>query len=207
MFSFFSLILNLLRSATLNDAKSPLLRLPAELRNQIYIYAIKSRPYEFSIIKPNSPNRRARIKHRANGVALAQVCRKLYHETAMLPFILNSFFCANWYVCEVLHKLLTPSQRAEVRELGVKVAGDRFWATRPYLYVVRDEGFRLSRHFPNLERVVVKSYYTVENTGARVRGIIEGKYGLLKKWFMKGEREGFEVKFEELNLIGGGKMG
>lgn len=149
-------------------------------------------------------NRRARLNHRANGISVTLVYRRLYHETAMLPFLLNDFRCFNWYVCEVLHKLFTPMQRAAVGELGVKVAGDRLWQTPSYLCDVREHGFRLSRHFPNLERVVVRPYYIRENPGGRVRGIIEDKRMCLTEWLMKGEKEGFEVEFVDLNRVVGG---
>jgi hypothetical protein len=197
--------MDVLSSATLNDGESPLLRLPGEIRNRIYTYVIKFRPYEFAIVKPDSTGRRARLKHRANGVQLSRVCRRLYHETAMLPFSLNEFCCANFYVCEVLHKLFTTTQRAAMRKLIVKVAGDKFWPTRMYLHTVIQSGFALSQHYPNLDRVVVRSYYTVDNPGGRVRGIIEGKRTLLTEWFTKGEKEGFEVEFQDLNRVEDGK--
>lgn len=123
----------------------------------------------------------------------------------MIPFTLNEFCCANLYVCEVLHKLFTTTQRAAVRELIIKVVGDRFWPTRPYFFKVRDSGFMLSQHYPNLHRVVVRSYYTIDSPGGRVRGIIEGKTRLLTEWFKKGEKKGFEIEFQDLNRVDNAK--
>jgi hypothetical protein len=100
--------LTLYRSALRNQQNSPLLRLPAELRNSIYEYAlgghiirvkqeisqgrvIRFLP-DFEVFQPASTSR---LKHRSiNMTALLQlssVSRQLRAETKGLPYSLNAF--------------------------------------------------------------------------------------------------------------------
>jgi hypothetical protein len=80
-----------------NARQSPLLCLPAEIRNKIFNYALRGhriRPVvERSVILQGHPDtwarlRRNPIKHR---FALPKVCRQIYNETAILPYTLSTF--------------------------------------------------------------------------------------------------------------------
>lgn len=92
-------------STVRNQQQSPLLRLPPELRNKIYVLAIESRE-----IYVTSPGRRCTLVFSRrvpsptgfsiplysvlsprDFVALPQVCRQLHHETASLHFALNTW--------------------------------------------------------------------------------------------------------------------
>jgi len=92
-------------SSLQNQHNSPLLRLPAELRNQIYAYVlgnliIRPKPSK-SLNQYGSPT--PGLKLRAAGasledeeratrfLALTQTCRQVYAETKLLPFTLNAF--------------------------------------------------------------------------------------------------------------------
>lgn len=76
---------------------SPLLRLPAELRNEIYAYVFTDE-YLFASItcspdatdRGYSPTFHTCIK-KPYRVALTSTCRALYVETQNLPFKLNQF--------------------------------------------------------------------------------------------------------------------
>ncbi|KAH3997139.1 hypothetical protein HBI13_120700 [Parastagonospora nodorum] len=68
-------------TAERNDRESPLLRLPAELRNQIYEYALTDGMYELRAPKGG-------ICPYPAGIGIAGVCQKLYYQG--LPFIIHS---------------------------------------------------------------------------------------------------------------------
>jgi hypothetical protein len=77
---------NAMLSAERNDRESPLLRLPAELRNQMYEYALTDGTYELRAPKGG-------IWPCPAGVGIAGVYQKLYYGASLLPFTLNEFDC------------------------------------------------------------------------------------------------------------------
>lgn len=119
-------------SAVRNQAQSPLLRLPAELRNKIYNYcALNNREkLYFRIYQRNAflfleldQLRPIYYPGEENFFALSTVCRQLYSETALLPFSLNALVVE---VRAVIIDLRLPSaaQQAVVRELSVHHSGE-----------------------------------------------------------------------------------
>jgi hypothetical protein len=127
-------------STTKNDLNSPFLRLPAEMRNRIYIYVLASKqPLTFTCSKPHfryeSPwnnvgqftnvkcimSRRTRLN-----LALLSVCRRIYFEVSLLQFILNTVRCISLQVLAQLPSLLSAEQRSVIRVLHlVTVIGQR----------------------------------------------------------------------------------
>ncbi|OCL15142.1 hypothetical protein AOQ84DRAFT_358288 [Glonium stellatum] len=93
--------------ATSNSLNSPLLRLPAELRNQIFVYAIGGQRILISIVgNPYSETVLHTYKHpdvrplagarpyTSSGeifVPISRTSRQIYNETALLPYKLNEF--------------------------------------------------------------------------------------------------------------------
>jgi len=84
-------------STTLNAVNSPLLRLPAELRNMIFAYVYTGTAYGFDdtikITGRTQPSftgyvRLLNLKRR---VGLSLVCRQTHDETALLPYKLGIF--------------------------------------------------------------------------------------------------------------------
>ncbi|KAF2850756.1 hypothetical protein T440DRAFT_518050 [Plenodomus tracheiphilus IPT5] len=75
-----------------NAKQSPLLRLPAELRNQIWELVLGGNIC-YVDRKPWSMHNRKRQSFRVTNVhsALLRICRQVYSETALLPFQLNEF--------------------------------------------------------------------------------------------------------------------
>jgi hypothetical protein len=102
--------------STQRNAKSPLLQLPAELRNQIYALAL-SHPM-ITICRYLSPisfrfcTTIQRI--RRYPLNLLYVCRQIYSETAVLPYKLNSFDIYNEFNCKVLVEFLKERTTAQV---------------------------------------------------------------------------------------------
>ncbi|KAI4613396.1 uncharacterized protein J4E87_009863 [Alternaria ethzedia] len=80
-----------------NATASPLLRLPAEIRNMIFAYALNHGDIELKVIPRiiNEPSRKGCWKHRnwagPFNISLLYACRQIYFETALLPYELNIF--------------------------------------------------------------------------------------------------------------------
>jgi hypothetical protein len=99
MYTVFSRLLTGLSSHS-NQKHSPLLRLPAELRNAIYqcvfddcqqIRFVDGRR-SFIVCRNASTKTPAVWRHPWNLLTLTESCRQLYHETRMLPFENGEFF-------------------------------------------------------------------------------------------------------------------
>jgi len=83
-------------STRLNAANSPLLRLPAELRNLVYGYVFKGNRYElggylFTGKRPEEGNTLIWRKLETNALGLLLASRQLHAETALLPYKLGVF--------------------------------------------------------------------------------------------------------------------
>ncbi|KAI4613401.1 uncharacterized protein J4E87_009868 [Alternaria ethzedia] len=84
---------------TLNAVSSPLLRLPAELRNMIFAYVYTGMIYKFDDFesfetKPSDQYRRmasGRWLEQQTSDKLPLTCRQMHAETALLPYSLSTF--------------------------------------------------------------------------------------------------------------------
>jgi hypothetical protein len=82
------------RSGKQNAMNSLLLRLPPELRNIIYEYALGGREISFTLYATSSGNHFDLLfygSHHRNILGLLFACRQMHSETALLPYKLNSF--------------------------------------------------------------------------------------------------------------------
>lgn len=72
---------------------SPLFRLPAEIRNQIYAYILGGETFNIYCWRRYKPYGFATriLRKRKFFLALLAVCRQLHSETRLLPFSLNAF--------------------------------------------------------------------------------------------------------------------
>jgi hypothetical protein len=115
----------------LDQQNSPLLCLPAELRNQIYGYVFRPDTWA-SVFRTNtwSVNRTGHAythdlvtvfgKPTRPQLALLLACRQIYHETHLLPFILNRFtILDNSNMFAFLAKL-NSAQKAAITRLEVE---------------------------------------------------------------------------------------
>jgi len=71
-------------STSRNQSESPLLQLPAELRNIIYTYVLQDDLWVVAY-------RLTKTESRGYPIALLFVCRQIHAETALLPYALNTF--------------------------------------------------------------------------------------------------------------------
>jgi hypothetical protein len=76
-------------SAMQNQRDSPLLRMPPEIRNRIYDFALGGNT--FVLLKDDDTEKIVNKTKSKNALALLAVSRQLYAETALLPFSLNVF--------------------------------------------------------------------------------------------------------------------
>ncbi|KAH9879390.1 hypothetical protein J1614_002830 [Plenodomus biglobosus] len=87
-----------------NQQNSPLLRLPAEIRNRIYSFVFCTEPILICFVTsyatravdkcpiPTSIRRRpSHIHYSRLNLALIETCRQAYFECRLLPFLLNTF--------------------------------------------------------------------------------------------------------------------
>lgn len=99
-------------SSSCNQQDSPLLRLPAEIRNHIYEYAL----HEFELLEVN----REGLVIKANWLwALPNVSRQLHKETARHIFRLNRFIFSTSLV--PFHNRLTTPQRHAMTHVCVRI--------------------------------------------------------------------------------------
>jgi hypothetical protein len=106
-------------SARQNQRDSQLLRLPAELRNQTFRYALGGKTWSFVV---REPYRQWAYNCSAFTMALAllAICRQIYTETALLPFSLGSFSFNDPDEFSLWLKALRSAQRDEVSVVGVE---------------------------------------------------------------------------------------
>jgi hypothetical protein len=76
-----------------------LLRLPAEIRNQIFAYALGGQTYELRETAPYGVVTNTTVSE--NALALLVVCRQLYAETALAPFSLNFFSYTDRFILDL----------------------------------------------------------------------------------------------------------
>jgi len=115
-----------------NQHDSPLLRLPRELRNDIFEHVLASTTYEVSICwTKRYPNnalesslkvRVPRWEQLPPDLSLLQVSRQVYAETFLLPFKLHTFYFNIRLrdIPDFLHRL-TPAQRAAIKDVHVQI--------------------------------------------------------------------------------------
>ncbi|KAG9188785.1 hypothetical protein G6011_07490 [Alternaria panax] len=105
--------------AQTNAANSPLLRLSAELRNEIYNLVLNNYSHLHNLDAPRRERvRESRNEESGNELALLRVCRQLYEETALLPFSLGPFTFHNLALfSKYLAQTLLPSQIAAITAL------------------------------------------------------------------------------------------
>jgi hypothetical protein len=115
----------------LNQRQSPLLRLPAELRNRIYEYTLGGNTI---LINPWFGKPRFRItvcdetswEHPGCLVALTAVCRQIHAEARFVPFELNCFHSHAEYASSAFWVHLTPDQKNHIRSVILKIDRKKF---------------------------------------------------------------------------------
>jgi hypothetical protein len=110
--------------------ESRLLRLPAELRNEIYHYVLgglsirakrSASPREFRIdIRDVDSRSSAAWKTPGHLLALTETCRQVYDETSLFPYSLNVFEYEHYYDLCRWTAALAPRQLGAISQLRVE---------------------------------------------------------------------------------------
>lgn len=106
-----------------NLKKSPLLRLPPEVRHRIFEYAL-SGGY-ITLVGFKNVSRAVVAGGRKNLFALSRVCRQTYVETALMPFALTTFtyYGDKQFSLDLWAKARLPVQVAAVRKAHICIFG------------------------------------------------------------------------------------
>jgi len=102
----------------LNAAQSPLLRLPAEIRNAIYTYVFSDQIYEYKASCSDALSITCRAEYPCLGLLLAS--RQVQHETALLPYKLATFLFEIRNPCDPLepYTFVEKRSKAQLTVLG-----------------------------------------------------------------------------------------
>ncbi|CAN9339028.1 unnamed protein product [Alternaria sp. RS040] len=106
------------RITAANQRNSPLLRLPAELRNRVYEYALGG--HEIWVTTPIPETKTKIYLDRWGDVpafTLLKVCSQIYAEAALLPYSLNTFFFNGKLSLDLFVKEFPKSATQAIRRL------------------------------------------------------------------------------------------
>jgi hypothetical protein len=94
------------------------MRLPAELLNEIYKYALGGNDWRVHSSGPSHPHM----------LALLKVCRQIHAEAALLPYQPHKFYL--YSVAEATHFLnhCLPAQAQEIRAIEIQMMFGKYWA-------------------------------------------------------------------------------
>jgi hypothetical protein len=143
-----------------NQHISPLLRLPAEVRNIIYVLVLGNRTYRFHDAV-SRPHAQLRTNNECHVLALLLVSHQIYAEARLLPYSLNTF---SFRECEIsLMPFLAHRHLAHLRAIRfielVTFQAARMWAApnvnSGYKHLVK---VRLLERLPNLTQIKVLVY-------------------------------------------------
>lgn len=172
-------------SARLNEIESPLLRLPAEIRNKVYAYVLSG---EKSVLYTS----RGVSKQWAMCLAVTSVCRQMHFEAHLLPFKLNRFcFNSREHYRDFVTKT-SSKQRSVVTSIKIDLAcpyrphGARIisWGVGNLFIVGTARDLTFKAEFPRLEKVEFK----IE--AARIDTRVDATVRDLQDWVWKLNENG-----------------
>jgi len=192
-------------SSRQNQLQSPLLRLPAELRNQVYNYALSDwnirifyQEYSMKPVKHMSAicrptyNTGSWIPTNKAILSLPSVCRQLNMETKLLPFTLNNEFGLETTRClEKFIERLGHERRSLIANVRLEVSDQTTGIRRDAIAWLRSVAPGRLREFPNLAYVTLE----VETTSPRGWAILSGTMARsLNSGKEKSGRKAIQVK-------------
>jgi len=194
-------------TAAQNAVNSPLLRLPAKIRNQIFTHAsttdavieLRSRmPQPVAAIKSKDHEdftmESLDITEKVPAFPLLFTSRQLYQETFLLPFNNNTFHCTNtWDLCLILRRM-APSQRAAIKVFNLRyhTAESILWAGCGTKAHACKNSINAFSQLTGLEKIIVAG-----PDHFKPKSIIERLKKYLETW-VDGVLEGVMVEMEGL---------
>ncbi|KAH7086750.1 hypothetical protein FB567DRAFT_628841 [Paraphoma chrysanthemicola] len=172
-----------------NDRESPLLRLPREIRNIIYEYALSGVESTCSSQYPTATyGRRRRLfgpgfRDPPQPCGLVQVCSKIYHEAKLLPLGLGTLRCPSVGALKALYKKLPEAQSQRVKDMVLVVT----MQCENNL-----EGASFASMFPGVRRVTMEmdgaQRSALRNlSDAEIRGQLWLVMALMEQWITGGK--------------------
>ena len=174
---------------------SPFLRLPAELRNEIYSYVLTKGTYHFRF---QYLKRTTSASEKKNRLSLLLSYRQIHAKAALLISSLNTFHFHNVIIFKQAIASLSDGQRKVIRNIAidVQVGLDERNSTIAYINENTQEGTSITDMFPNLETVFITNQDRygdrVQNTEVGMR--LQRAKQLLKEWMAGGS--GGKVKLQ-----------
>ncbi|KAH7408110.1 hypothetical protein DE146DRAFT_362550 [Phaeosphaeria sp. MPI-PUGE-AT-0046c] len=148
---------HLVAIAKRNSVASPLLRLPPELRNKIWRFAIGGEYIEMPVTQRllNEPKRKDRTAEKLAVFRIPSVSRQVYAETATMPYSANTFCLSaninmmlkNWPV------FLIPAYRNAIVSIALRYID--FIMLRDLQDSHGKEGKLLPTHLPKLQTIEI----------------------------------------------------
>lgn len=196
-----------------NQTASPLLQLPAELRNTIYHHVLgfkqiriiisKSRAHTFTIrTRCTSATPPGNWEAPVHLIALTQACRQIHFETSQLIFSLNEFDARHLFRFQDLLAALTPMQLKSITTLRLQVHDvclkETVTLTRSMPYRIRPACLQVLKDLSGLERVVLQEWSEwVDNGYLKKAGLTSH---LARKMIqMNVQNEDLELMTEEVS--------
>jgi hypothetical protein len=102
-----------------NQREAPFLRVPAELRNEIYSLVLHIGKWLIDDTGRAYIFKDDRLYESSHYLVLLKICRQIYHETRLLPFSLNSFKIIHRFREVELVKKLTSFQTAAITRISL----------------------------------------------------------------------------------------
>lgn len=143
-------------------ALSPLLRLPGELRNRIYFYVFAEEQFRLAKYGFNTHmfpyiNRRENMEPHPYRLGLLSVCRQIYAEVALLPFIMGTVEIDNVETLEEMSFRLTTSQCSAIRTLRLTTPlGGNANIVKLFVSKSRKRGLWLKNYLHGVRKVEVE---------------------------------------------------
>lgn len=143
---------------TKSNSMIPLLRLPPELRNRIWEYALGGHIFTVRSCDPKSKVVHFEVSsEEKKGTTLLRACRQIYAETALLPFRLNAFMfhsesSIRWVAC------LSPGQQMLVSRVCLTTDDYTHFADLKSHWAICVQFVQALRSgsFPGLKEIVVR---------------------------------------------------
>lgn len=168
------MLLSTAKSVRRDQVKSPLLRLPGEIRNTIYGYVLgyggfiikskarKTRKTDSDCVKTLCGyGKHGKTYSKGHALALVSVCRQIYVETTMLPYRLNIFTFSIFNEFHDWCGNMIPAHRNAIE--AVRIHGATFFCswlleshrTQTVEKPPKMRDFKKLRKFPSLKRLYI----------------------------------------------------